>query len=75
MAEMKDFTCRACGAQFDTRDRLDRHNRREHGAQGQEMYGDRGQKKGGQTLSQENEQLRPGPKRAGESSDSEDEEV
>ncbi len=48
MAEMKDFTCRACGAQFDTRDRLDQHNRREHGVgqksqgTGSGQYGERG---------------------------------
>jgi hypothetical protein len=24
------ITCRACGAEFDSREQLDRHNRREH---------------------------------------------
>ncbi|MGH7710736.1 MAG: hypothetical protein ACREOG_05605 [Gemmatimonadaceae bacterium] len=48
MAETKDFTCRVCGAQFDARVKLDKHNRREHGAHGQysesgsEPYGDAG---------------------------------
>lgn len=46
MAEIKDFTCRACGAQFDTREKLDQHNRREHGA-GQQAQGS--QQGGGQT--------------------------
>ena len=54
MAETKDFTCRACGAQFDSRDKLDQHNRREHGTQGQaggggqQSYGDSGTQRGGQ---------------------------
>jgi hypothetical protein len=32
----KDFACKACGAEFDTRDQLDRHNEQQHakGAQG-----------------------------------------
>jgi hypothetical protein len=30
MAGPKDFTCSECGAQFDSRDKLDRHNQREH---------------------------------------------
>ncbi|HJU72732.1 MAG TPA: hypothetical protein VJ717_03230 [Gemmatimonadaceae bacterium] len=34
MAENRDFTCRACGAQFDTQDKLDKHNSREHSLHG-----------------------------------------
>ncbi len=41
MAEIKDFTCRTCGAQFDGRDKLDKHNRREHGAHIQQGSGDK----------------------------------
>jgi len=29
----KDFECRQCGAHFDSRDDLDRHNRSQHSAQ------------------------------------------
>jgi hypothetical protein len=29
------ITCRACGAEFDSRDQLDRHNRREHAPEDQ----------------------------------------
>jgi len=52
MAETKDFTCRACGAQFDSRDKLDQHNKREHGTQGTEggssgqQYGEGQQNRG-----------------------------
>jgi hypothetical protein len=48
MAEIKDFTCRACGAQFDTRETLDRHQRREHGVQGKESSRESGTQRGGQ---------------------------
>jgi hypothetical protein len=30
MAGPQEFTCRACGAQFDSREKLDRHDKREH---------------------------------------------
>jgi hypothetical protein len=52
MAEMKDFTCRTCGAQFDGRAKLDKHNRREHGAHIQQSSADSGPQRGGQTGSQ-----------------------
>jgi hypothetical protein len=26
----KDFRCKACGAEFDTREQLESHNKREH---------------------------------------------
>ena len=35
MAENMDFVCRACGAHFASRDRLNEHNRREHAAHGE----------------------------------------
>lgn len=47
MAKIKDFTCRTCGAQFDARDKLDKHNRREHGAPIQQSFGDSGRQLGG----------------------------
>lgn len=52
MAEIKDFTCRTCGAQFDGRDKLDKHNRRQHGAHIQQSSGDSGPQRGGQTGSE-----------------------
>jgi len=30
MAGPQEFTCRACGAQFDSREKLERHDKREH---------------------------------------------
>lgn len=30
MAGPQEFTCRACGTQFDSREKLDRHTKREH---------------------------------------------
>ena len=91
MAETKDFTCRACGAQFDTRDSLDQHNRREHGAQSQggqqgnrgtdtperdQGYGESGsQRDQGGRGTGSNEPGSSGTKRAGESSAWEEEDV
>ncbi len=31
----KEFTCPACGAEFETREKLEAHGEREHQAQGQ----------------------------------------
>ena len=31
----QEFTCPACGAEFDTREKLEKHGQREHQAQGQ----------------------------------------
>jgi hypothetical protein len=39
----KEFTCPACGAEFDTREKLEAHGQREHQTQAQ-----RGQTKEGQ---------------------------
>ena len=52
MAETKDFTCRTCGAQFDGRDKLDQHNRREHGAHIEQSSGYSGPQRAGQSGSQ-----------------------
>jgi hypothetical protein len=30
----REFTCPACGAEFDTREKLEAHGRKEHAAQG-----------------------------------------
>lgn len=30
MAQHKGFACQACGAEFDTREQLDNHNRKQH---------------------------------------------
>lgn len=60
MAEIKDFTCRTCGAQFDRRDKLDKHNRRDHGAHIQQSSGDSGSQRGGQPGSKRLERHRSG---------------
>ena len=68
MTEIKDFTCRTCGAQFDGRDKLDKHNRREHGAHIQQSSGESGPQRGEQTGS---ERLQQHP-RSGEGTQSGD---
>jgi hypothetical protein len=49
MAQNRGFSCPTCGEDFDTRQQLDNHNRREHqrGGQGDEggMGGSRGRRK------------------------------
>jgi hypothetical protein len=35
MAPKDKITCRACGAEFDSREQLDQHNRREHAHEAQ----------------------------------------
>jgi hypothetical protein len=35
MATKEKVTCRACGAEFDSREQLDEHNRREHAHEAQ----------------------------------------
>jgi hypothetical protein len=40
MAGPQEFTCRACGAQFDSRDKLDKHNKREHSVSQADGAGD-----------------------------------
>jgi hypothetical protein len=62
MAEIKDYTCRTCGAQFDARDKLDKHNRRDHGVPIQQSSGDSAPQRGGQSESQDLQQ----DKRSGE---------
>jgi hypothetical protein len=39
MAEHKDFSCPACGAEFETREQLEEHGRKEHRHGGQSGAG------------------------------------
>ncbi|MEW5916107.1 MAG: hypothetical protein AB1762_06865 [Gemmatimonadota bacterium] len=53
MAGPQEFTCRACGAQFDSREKLDKHNKREHSVSQADGAGDADRMQGQQGSRQE----------------------